>query len=86
MEFLGCGIIEVTSSVVTQQCRTGVYKMQPQTSNNKPVFQHETRQEFLYHINKGNGFWMVTEFYLIAWNVLTVMHYKNLEPYITLYL
>ena len=65
MEFIGCGIIEVTSSVVTQQCRTGVYKMQPQTSNNKPVFKHETKEEFLYHMNQGKGFWMVIEFHLI---------------------
>ena len=56
---LGCDEIEVISTKETQQCRTGVYKMHQQTLNQKPTFKHESKEEYLYYMNKGNGFWMV---------------------------
>ena len=43
----------------SQQCRTGVYRIYPETFNQKPTFKHESKQEYLYYMNKGKGFWMV---------------------------
>ena len=58
---LGCNEIEVTSTrgSNSQQCRTGVYRIYPETFNQKPTFKHESKQEYLYYMNKGKGFWMV---------------------------
>ena len=59
--FIGCGDIEVTSNLETQQCRTGVYKIQSLIFNHKPVFKHETSDQYLYYMNNGKGFWMVNK-------------------------
>ena len=58
---IGCGDIEVTSNLETQQCRMGVYKIQSLIFNHKPVFKHETRDQYLYYIHNENGFWMVNK-------------------------
>ena len=59
--FIGCGEIEVTSDLEVQKCRTGIYKIQQQVLNQKPVFKHETKEEYLFYMKKGKGFWMVRE-------------------------
>ena len=58
---VGCGEIEVTSDLEIQECRTGTYKIQQQVLNEKPVFKHETKEEYLFYVMKGKGFWMVNE-------------------------
>ena len=59
--FIGCGEIKVTSDLKIQECRTGIYKIQQQVLNQKPVFKHETKEEYLFYMKKGEGFWMVSE-------------------------
>ena len=58
---LGCGEIEVTSDLEIQKCRIGTYKLQQQVLNEKPVFKHETKEEYLFYMKKGKGFWMVNK-------------------------
>ena len=58
---IGCGEIEVTSDLEVQKCRTGIYKIQQQILNEKPVFKHETEEQYLFYMNKGKGFWMVNK-------------------------
>ena len=59
---LGCEEIEVSSTKETQQCRTGIYKMQEKiTLNDKATFKHETEEQYLYYMPKGKGVWMVNE-------------------------
>ena len=61
---IGCGEIVVTSNLEIQKCRTGIYKIQKQTLNQKPVFKHETKQEYLFYMKKGKGFWMVSKSFI----------------------
>ena len=60
---IGCEDIEVTSDLDIQKCRTGIYKIQQQVFNQKPVFKHETKEEYLFYMKKGKGFWMVNELF-----------------------
>ena len=60
--FLGCARIEVTSNLGSQECRTGIYRIHNQISNDKATFKHESEEQFLYHMDKGKGFWMVINF------------------------
>ena len=70
LSFVGCGEIEVTSDLEIQKCRTGTYKIQQQVLNEKPVFKHETKEEYLFYVKKGKGFWMVNESHNLEFLVL----------------
>ena len=56
----GCADIEISSMNEEQKCRVGVYKIQSETWNSKPVFKHISKEEFLYHMKGGRGYWMVS--------------------------
>ena len=60
---IGCEEIEVTSDFDILNCRTGIYKIQRQVVNQKPVFKHETKEQYLFYMKKGKGFWMVNELF-----------------------
>ena len=70
LSFVGCGEIEVTSDLEIQKCRTGTYKIQQQVLNEKPVFKHETKEEYLFYVKRGKGFWMVNELHNLECLVL----------------
>ena len=62
---IGCEEIEVTSDLDILNCRTGNYKIQRHVVNQKPVFKHETKEQYLFYMKKGKGFWMVNKFLFI---------------------